>query len=1333
MDDRTLPRAVLDQIEVVCVAFDQACRSGTPPSVDHYLTGVAEELRPVLRPRLDSIAQRHFTTGCFAKGYRRAEASDSRGDRPTPGNDAPTRAWEDSTGGDAQSTLPQRDFTGVVSSKLHASSKPPRAPAELLPRSFGEYTLLSILGRGGMGIVYLARQESAGRLVALKLIPPEQLAGLKPLVRDELLVRFRTEALAAAQLQHEQIVTVFDVGEFDGQSYYAMRYVEGPGLVDILADGPLENHRAAAYLEPVARAVHVVHRRGILHRDIKPRNLLCDRSTDRLLVADFGLAKLLEHATDVTHTGQCIGTPSYMSPEQARDASQVAATTDVYGLGATLYHMLVGRPPFQAATLPQTIRQVTDQLPVAPRELNSAIDRDLDTICLKCLEKDPARRYSTAEDLADDLGRYLRREPIRARRVGPIGRAHRWCRRNPVVAALLGLVFVSLLAGTVVSVYFALDARAQAAAASLSAATARNESTRADHEAAESRRRLARMNVDEGWRLHALGDRPAALARFVEALSIQRDQPERVAVHRRRLALLLRDLPRVGQLWLHPGPIAYAEFSPEGQRVVAAGMDGTARVFDARSGSAIGPPLAHKKIVPFACFNHSGEQLLTASWDESAKLWDIASGNAVIPAFEPGEPVLHAAFSPDGRLIATASGKRLGYYGVLPPLVGPNGQLSQRKHVSYVKLWNAATGRLVAQLEHTGWVQYVEFSPDGSRLVAAVGQLENSSDASPSYAQVWDVASASKVGKRIIHEDEVLMARFSPDGSLVATASGDSGGAAGEARLWHAATGDPATSPLEHGSRVCHVEFSSDGARLLTASWDKSSRQWNVASGEPLGDPLGGGPFTHDAEIVEACYSPDGRWIATGDRSGLVRTWSSQPGAAAGQSLWHSAEIARLQFTHDGAGLLVGCADGTLRIWDLPAPNGPIAIPPERIANEKNGNEKLSTARFLADGRLIVHSGTIVIHTLTGARGAESYRQVVPRRTVLWDAELQGQVASWGDAGAIAHADYARRRAVTFSIQANSSVVRTCDLETGKPLGPEIKCPSNVNDAVMAADGSRIFTAADDKTVRIWDSATGSEVASPLLHEHGVERVVLSQSNRWLVAVVKPQGRRPTTTQVWNATTAQAVSPPRDHGYSIEDVVFHPQSELFAVLGDKVEIYATDTPASGKPLATIRQAARSATFSRDGKLLLTFGASDSARVWNPRTGEGVSPPLKHAGEVRHAAFSADGHLVATASADRTARLWDAQTGEPISPPFEHPDLVWHVAFDEPAHEKTGRLVTACADDQARVWALPEEDRTIEVLADLAAVISGRQMDETGGLAPLTRNELHRKFGSPASP
>jgi Serine/threonine protein kinase len=326
----------------------------------------------------------------------------------------------------------------------HDKKKTPRSTNTFA--NFGDYELLEVIGRGGQGVVYRARQKSLNRIVALKVI------GLGHWATDAHLKRFRREAEAAASLDHTGIVPIYEVGERDGSCYFSMKLVEGGELDQVAKREPMPIRKAAELIAKVARTVHYAHEHSILHRDIKPGNILLDKKGEPHLT-DFGLARLVETESTVTRTLEVLGTPSYMAPEQAvGNNAQLTCATDVYGLGAVLYQLLTGHPPFAGGTTYETIKLLLDTEPRQPRLLNPKIDRDLSTICLKCLEKDPKRRYASALALAEDLERWLKHEPILARRTGIVTRGRKWVRRNPTSALLAAsLVALAVAAGWIVS------------------------------------------------------------------------------------------------------------------------------------------------------------------------------------------------------------------------------------------------------------------------------------------------------------------------------------------------------------------------------------------------------------------------------------------------------------------------------------------------------------------------------------------------------------------------------------------------------------------------------------------------------------------------------------------------------------------------------------------------------------------------------------------------------------------------------------------------------------------------------------------------------------------
>lgn len=337
---------------------------------------------------------------------------------------------------DSRSELTAADATlGIAEARLWAPRS--KALAADAPQIAG-YELIEELGRGGMGVVFRAKQLLADREVALKIIRPDSLALLDPVARNGVIRRFSAEARAAARLNHDHIVTVYDIGECRGFHYYTMKLVDGPSLSNLLREKPLDDRAAARYCMEASLGVHAAHERGILHRDLKPSNVMLERGTNRALVADFGLAKIASEGREqLTHSGDVVGTPAYMPPEQAKDSSTVTAQSDVYSLGATLYHAITGRPPFQAASLGEILRQIADEEPISPRRMNQRINRDLETICLKAMQKSPAQRYATAKEFADDLRRFLEGRPILARPVSRPEAIWRWCRRNPQLASAI--------------------------------------------------------------------------------------------------------------------------------------------------------------------------------------------------------------------------------------------------------------------------------------------------------------------------------------------------------------------------------------------------------------------------------------------------------------------------------------------------------------------------------------------------------------------------------------------------------------------------------------------------------------------------------------------------------------------------------------------------------------------------------------------------------------------------------------------------------------------------------------------------------------------------------
>jgi eukaryotic-like serine/threonine-protein kinase len=728
---------------------------------------------------------------------------------------------------------------------------------------FGDYALLAEIARGGSGVVYKAKQRSLNRLVAVKMLLFGHLA------REDVVRRFKAEAEAAALLQHPNIIRIHEVGEHEGQYYFSMDFVEGQSLAERARDNPLPPELAADYLRTIAETVHYAHQRGILHRDLKPSNILID-PLDQPRITDFGLAKRLDIDEDLTRTGQVMGTPHYMSPEQARGRrGEVTVASDVYGLGAVLYHLLTGQPPFLAESLEGVFDQVLHREPLRPGLLSPRVPRDLETVCLKCLEKDPRRRYPSAQELADDLARFAHGEPVHALPVTTVQRLRRWCRRKPALAASIAALHLVAAAGLAGILW--QWGRAQ---------------QHATEETAQRRRAEGAVTLLELQRAEDLLEKDESVMGVAYLARILRQRPTNpIAAQRLLSALTQRDfvLP-VGAPLQHGKKVNYTEFSPDGRRVVTASLDSTARVWDARTGQPAGGPMLHSNAVRYAHFSPDGQCLVTVADAPAALLWDTATGRPIGHPMRHDERVRFAQFSPDGRLLVTASDDRTA------------------------RFWNAHTGEpRLSPLRHAAPVRWVWFSPDGRWIVTLP---------TDGTASVWDAASGQAAGKPLVHGAVVNTAGFSPDSRWVVTASDD-----GTARVWEVATGEPVTEPLQHHSHVNWAEFSPDGQRIATASLDGMARVWEARTGKPLAAPL-----AHGGWLATAQFSPDGRRLLTGFPDNAARLRDARTGRMLAAPFQHDGVVWSARFSPDGQFLVTASADKTARIWDL-RPGRPLNIP----------------------------------------------------------------------------------------------------------------------------------------------------------------------------------------------------------------------------------------------------------------------------------------------------------------------------------------------------------------------------------------------------------------------
>ena len=672
---------------------------------------------------------------------------------------------------------------------------------------FGDYELIRELGRGGMGVVYEARQVSLGRVLALKMIAEGRLAP------PDDLRRFRREAEAAAHLDHPNIVPIHEVGEHDGRPYFSMKLVDGGSLARTSEQSRLDPSVSARLLAIVARAIDYAHRRGILHRDLKPSNILLDRRGVPH-VADFGLARRTGAEGTSTIADAIVGTPAYMAPEQAEGRREAVTTSaDVYGLGAILYEILTARPPFRGKSVLDILQQVREREPDRPRSIDPSIPRDLETICLKCLEKEPARRYDSAEALAEDLERWLEGRPIAARRASVVERSYKWARRRPTAAALL-LACLLAIGAT------ALAVRGIRSAERWKAEVARHEAAREQAE------------VDGYADRIALAERAWSSNEVDRALALLDDCPDRL---RRWEWHYLRRLCR-GELRTiqgHSGVACSVAFAPDTSYFTCPDHRGGLTIWDASADREVSHLRGHDGTAFGVAFDARGTRLATAGSDGLVRVWDVATGRLVRSLPGHGEWAAAVAFSPDGMRVASGGADRA------------------------VRVSDASTGMQVFALEgHAGGVMGVAFSPDGTRLASA------GADGS---IVCWDARSGREERRLPGHLGATRCVAFSPDGTRLA-----SGGADRSVRIWDVATGREIVAFRAATTRVDGLAFSPDGRSLATGGLDRSVKVWDAATGRELASYRG-----HQSPVFSVSYATDGLLIASASQDAVVKIWDA--------------------------------------------------------------------------------------------------------------------------------------------------------------------------------------------------------------------------------------------------------------------------------------------------------------------------------------------------------------------------------------------------------------------------------------------------------------------------
>jgi WD40 repeat protein len=1204
---------------------------------------------------------------------------------PMPG-EARLSMHEDAT------VAPGEDATldhGSSSGAQAADASPKRV------RYFGDYEILREIARGGMGVVFEARQMSLNRKVALKMILAGQLAN------EAEILRFYLEAESAANLDHPGIVPIFEVGQHEGQHYFSMGFVEGQSLSQRLTIGPLPAREAAELIRRVSEAIEYAHGRGVIHRDLKPANILLDQQGNPR-VTDFGLAKKVEGDSGLTGSGQIMGTPSYMPPEQTGGKrGEVGPAADVYALGATLYCMLTGRPPFQAATPVDTVIQVISDEPVPPRRLNASVPLDLETICLKCLEKEPARRYASAAVLAADLRRYLDGEPILARPVGGPERAWRWARRKPALAGSLGAVTLLLIAIAAISTISAgrLKAERDTALKNLRRAEdAEGDARDKLFDSLKAQARAVRFSRRVGQRFDGLD----ALERAAQIARERRMPPEQITALRDEAiaCMALPDLRPTGRVIRRPPGVWYAAFDSKMTRYALRFRDGTTLVYRFADSQEIARFKARGDGGNYLLsFSPDGRYLALPQFPELAvTVWDVHRQAVVLD--DPG-PVISwgvSKFSPDSQRIA----------------------LFQQK--GDIVLYDLASGQPFRRWRVPGSGD-LAFNGDGTQIAFIYGGREKPT------CQIIDVESG-----RLVRSFPVLMAEtvaWSSDGTTLAITSGDYvKGFDKKIHIWDAATGTLRAileGPTNSGLRPF---FHPAGTLLATNGWESLLRIWDPVLGRPLLS-LSCAPWPH--------FSQDGQMVvALDDRLSMY-----QVDPALEYRTFAHASSKRLQhgpvsIRHEGRVLAVGTSSGVI-LWDLARsielaflpvggvghlmfePSGDLIIDgtigwqrwpiqPDTGRGElriglplrcplPEGGGPISQDR---SGRVVAVGHRSHAHVLTPDRQLqlgplEDSRNLAVSPDGLWLATGShgrngAQVWSVRDAAKVAHLAIEGLVGVLFSpdgkwlmtknspcrlwpvgswseareiggtghcfssdggmlmVQDAGRNIRLVETETGRTLA-QLESPDLcvVASAVFTQDSSRLVLTTDDgPAVHVWDLRT-------------IGRQLTAMGLGWDLPVASDPG------ESWSPARLSVVMA---GGFS------NLGGSSSALLKDRIVLFGHSD-----------QVNRLA-YSCDGKALATASEDTTVRLWDATAGSVRVMLQGHSSPVDSVAFSPDGKMLASGAGDwrqptvpGELKLWDAMSGVLITDLKGHAGPVLSLTFTPDG--KT--LASGSADGVVKLW------------------------------------------------
>ena len=1051
----------------------------------------------------------------------------------------------------------------------------------------GRYKLLQLIGEGGFGSVFMAEQQHPiKRRVALKIIK----LGMDT---KQVIARFEAERQALAMMDHPNIAKVLDAGATGtGRPYFVMELVRGVPITEYCDENKLSTHQRLELFMAVCRAVHHAHQKGIIHRDIKPNNILVTLNDGAAMprVIDFGIAKAtnarLTEQTYFTEYRQLIGTPEYMPPEQAQMSLQdVDTRSDIYALGVLLYELLTGSTPFEATKLrsmayeqmQKTIREAEPPKPSTrlstlgamlatvaahrsadARKLRQQVRGELDWIVMKCLEKARDRRYDSAADLAADVQRHLDDEPIMARAPGRIYQFKKLVRRHKLGFAAAASVVAALVLGFGMAMYGLIRAKIDRNIAIAARIYADEQKTLAENRAQEAHLRFAEGLVSQGDALSLAGHWLQARDRYVEAYTRLIDLKRPVFLAEIGIWDTYRNAPDLLRFAGHSDEIRSVAISPDGRTAISGSADNTLKLWDLCTGREIRTLRGHTDRVLSVAISPDGRTALSGSTDCTLRLWDLASGNPLATLTGHSAEIRSVAFSPDGRTALAGSESEdttvklwdLRTRKVLRPFIGhtarvvcvafsSDGRLAlSGSDDKTLKLWDVSTGHeLQTFAGHTDTVRAVAISADGGMALSGSGDHT---------LKLWDLKTGDPLCTFKGHRGPIAVAAFSPDGQSAASGSYD-----GTIKIWDLGTGEDLRTIRAHSRAVAGLAFSPDGQMILSGSWDKSLKLWDIGPDIEARALRG-----HAGEVNSVVFSPDGRMALSGGDDWTVRLWDLSTGRELRRLSGHS--VLSVALSPDGQKALIARQDKTIRLWDL------MAMKEIRVLHGHSG--AVTTVAFSPDGRTVLS-------------GSED------KMLKLWDLSSGREVRSFSG-----HSEPVR--SVAFSPDgrtalsgSNDQTLRFWDLDTGQQLCSFYGHLWGVFSVAFSPDGNTALSGGYDGAVKLWDVRAGKELRTLGAHSKAVTSVDVSPDGRTAVS-----GGRDHCVKLWDLSTGRELRTLDGHSGSVRSVAFSRDGRVILSASDDKTIRVWDFFRGGRYLEFESQlAAASGKSPSDPAALMTLG------------------------------------------------------------------------------------------------------------------------------------------------